>query len=164
VSQTCRGVFQPFWLMHAAGLLQARVLRAKRDHIAVGERVFMVFDATIRPLGHVGLQPGAGMKRFTPRGQSTSKMHGVMHARRAVVWAWALDTGGWASRTGGQRSKSRVRAGSNASYLLCVARASRDSRIHNNNSCNCSASAYPRVCLGCMLSERSPFRNKVIDS
>jgi hypothetical protein len=71
--------------MHAAVLHQARVLREKRDHLAVGERVLMVFDATIRPPGLVGLEPGAGLKRFTPRGQSPATMHGMGHASRAVA-------------------------------------------------------------------------------
>ena len=45
-------------------LFAATLLSEKHDHIAVGERVHMVFDATIRPLGRVGLLPGAGLKRF----------------------------------------------------------------------------------------------------
>jgi hypothetical protein len=65
VSQTCCAVSQPFPLPNPAVLHADGVLREKHDHLAVGERVFMVFDATIRPTGRVGLEPGAGLKRFT---------------------------------------------------------------------------------------------------
>jgi hypothetical protein len=65
VSQTCCAVSQPFPLPNPAVLHADGVLREKHDHLAVGERVFMVFDATIRPMGRVGLEPGAGLKRFT---------------------------------------------------------------------------------------------------
>ncbi len=51
------------------------ILRAKRDHFAVGERVFMVLDATIRPAGRVGLEPGAGLKRFMDSGQQEGDLH-----------------------------------------------------------------------------------------
>lgn len=60
-------------------------IEEKHDHIAVGERVFMVFDVTIRPPGQVGLEPGAGLKRFTLRSLSDDRMHGIVYAGRAVV-------------------------------------------------------------------------------
>jgi hypothetical protein len=77
----------------------------------VGERVFMVFDATIRPSGQVGLLPGAGLKRFWLRGQSDAITAGIMYAGRAVALQWFLEVGGWASTTGGQRSNRRVSSG-----------------------------------------------------
>lgn len=57
----------------------------------MGERVFMVFDATIRPSGRVGLQPGAGMKRFTHPGQPERRRRGIVHVQRAVVLQGALE-------------------------------------------------------------------------
>jgi hypothetical protein len=45
----------------------------------------MVLDATIRPSGQVGLQPGAGLKRFTLFGQPDVSMHGIVYAALAVV-------------------------------------------------------------------------------
>jgi hypothetical protein len=111
VSQTSCVVLQPFPLINKAGLHRARVLREKHDHIAVGERVFMVFDATIRPTAGVGLQPGAGLKRFTVRSQSGARKRGIVHAGGAVALQACLGEGGWASRTGGQRSKRRVSCG-----------------------------------------------------
>lgn len=97
VSQTCCAVSHPFPLTNPAVLHADRVLRGKHDHLAVGERVFMVLDATIRPTGRVGLQPGAGLKRFTPSGQSDAKGAGIMYARRAVVLQRFLGACGWAS-------------------------------------------------------------------
>lgn len=84
MSQTCLPleIFRP----RNPTLLEAgTVLRAKHDHIAVEERVFMVFDATIRPAGRVGLEPGAGLKRFTVCGQPERGMRGMVYAARAVV-------------------------------------------------------------------------------
>lgn len=51
----------------------------------------MVFDATIRPSGRVGLQPGAGMKRFTHPGQPERRRRGIVHVQRAVVLQGALE-------------------------------------------------------------------------
>jgi hypothetical protein len=78
----------------------------------------MVFDATIRPSSPVGLEPGAGLKHFTTRGLSDKRIPEIVYAPRAVVLQWLLGTGGWAARIGGQRSKSRVSAASNASCLF----------------------------------------------
>jgi hypothetical protein len=69
----------------------------------------MVFDATIRPSGRVGLQPRAGMKRFTLAGQPDLRAHGIVYAVLAVAshvfCTLVLGEEGWAHRTGGQRSK-----------------------------------------------------------
>ena len=78
-------VFRYLVLDSPTVLNPARILRGKHDHIAVGERVFMVFDATIRPSGQVGLEPGAGMKRFTLSDQPHGRMHGIVYARSAVA-------------------------------------------------------------------------------
>lgn len=71
----------------------------------------MVFDATIRPSGQVGLQPGAGLKRFQLTSQSDAHVSGIMYAGRAVALQWLLEVGGWASTTGGQHSNRRVSSG-----------------------------------------------------
>lgn len=88
MSQTSCVVSQPFRLIDEAVLHPARELKAKHDHIAVGERVFKVFDATIRPSGRVGLEPGAGLKRFTALSESDGRMHGILYAGRAVALQW----------------------------------------------------------------------------
>jgi hypothetical protein len=50
-------------------LLEASVLSEKRDYVAVGERVHMVFDVTIRPPRQGGSLPGAGLKHFMGCGE-----------------------------------------------------------------------------------------------
>lgn len=66
-------------------LFAATVLSEKHDHLAVGERVHMVFDATIRPLGLVGLLPGAGLKRFMGASEWEGSLRGTEHAALAVA-------------------------------------------------------------------------------
>lgn len=68
----------------------------------------MVFDVTIRPTGRVGLQPVGGLKRFTRAGLWDVKTVVVVYAAHAVALQRLLGKGGWADRTGGQPSKSRV--------------------------------------------------------
>ena len=96
MSQTCCAEGSESRPKEPTLLFAASSWREKRDHIAVGERVFMVFDATIRPTGRVGLLPGAGLKRFTPSGQSDAACPGIMYAHRAVVVQRLLGAGGWA--------------------------------------------------------------------
>ena len=57
----------------------------KHDYIAVGERVHMVFDATIRQLDEVGLMPGAGLKRFEGYSKWENTLRGTVYAALAVV-------------------------------------------------------------------------------
>lgn len=71
----------------------------------MGERVFMVLDATIRPTAQVGLQPGAGLKRFTVPDQPDGEMRGIVYADSAVVLQGGRGKGGWARTTGGQSSR-----------------------------------------------------------
>jgi hypothetical protein len=67
----------------------------------------MVLDATIRPSGQVGLQPGAGLKRFAATNQWDVKLHGIVYAPRAV----ALQCRWLGTGTGGQRPNRRVLSG-----------------------------------------------------
>lgn len=77
----------------------------------------MVFDATIRPTGQVGLEPGAGLKRFTPSSEWDGRAVGIMYADRAVVLQWFLGRrGGWKGLAVKTRSIACRRA-LNASYL-----------------------------------------------
>jgi hypothetical protein len=96
VSQTSFAVSQIIRQRNEAGLHPARVLRGKHDHLAVGERVYMVFDATIRPTGRVGLEPGARLKRSTRMSEWQQRSAGIVYAGRAVVLQWFLGRGGWA--------------------------------------------------------------------
>jgi hypothetical protein len=85
MSQACCDVASASRPRNPTLLLAARILSEKHDHIAVDERVHMVFDATIRPLGGVGLLPGAGLKRFMGMGEWEGTLWGIQHAALAVV-------------------------------------------------------------------------------
>jgi hypothetical protein len=65
--------------------------------------------------------------------------------------------GDWRSAS----ESSRVERALTRRTFLCVARASRDSRIHNNNKCNCTLAAWLRVCSTCTPSRRCHFETKL---
>jgi hypothetical protein len=84
VSQTCCDDGSESRPKSPTLLFAASSLREKRDHIAVGDRVHMVFDATIRQLGQSGLLPGAGLKRFMDCSEWEESLWGTPHAALAV--------------------------------------------------------------------------------
>jgi hypothetical protein len=57
----------------------------KHDYVAVRGRVYMVFDATIRPSGRVDLQPRPGLKQMEPGGQWAEEAQETVHGALAVV-------------------------------------------------------------------------------
>jgi hypothetical protein len=117
----------------------------------------MVFDATIRPSGPVGLEPGAGLKHIPLPVQSHVVTHEIVYAGRAVARQWLLGTDGWAARIGGQRSNSRVSTGSNASYLFvrCQSETRFDSAQQQQMQLRAGAAA--RVRLRCKSREGHCF-------
>jgi hypothetical protein len=84
VSQTCCGDGSESRPKNPTLLFAASSLREKRDHIAVEDRVHMVFDATIRRTGQSGLLPGAGLKHFMGCSEWEGVLCGTPHAALAV--------------------------------------------------------------------------------
>jgi hypothetical protein len=161
VSQTFCVVLQVVRHIPRAVLYPATSLRGKHDHLAVGERVYMVFDATIRPSGPVGLEPGAGLKHISLPVQSDTETLEIVYAGRAVVLQWLLGTGGWAARIGGQRSKSRVSTGSNASYLFVRCQSETRFDSAQQQQMRLRAGASHRVCLRCRSREGHRFETEL---
>lgn len=84
MSQTCCGDGSESRPKNPTLLFAASSLREKRDHVAVGDRVHMVFDVTIRRTGQSGLLPAAGLKHFMGCSEWEDGLRGTLHAALAV--------------------------------------------------------------------------------